>query len=176
MNHKKQDFYDHLDGKPVAKTDGETQALIEMLREVEDLSTPDPGADYWNQFNGAFQQRLAEQQRFSWRQHGFLGKVLPALASAALLVVAFFNVPYLREEGPSAEVPSLAELSPESLALLAQYYVPQNDAYLIVEDNVNSDLDAQDLVDSYEALYQEDSYNLQGLDAEQLESLWNLEG
>lgn len=172
MKHPKQDFYDHLDGKTPRDVDAETQEMLELLREVESLPTADPGPDYWNQFNREFQQRLAQAERKSRWQLRWL---FPVLASAAVVLVAYVTIPLLQQ--PEAQqVPTLADLSPESLAMVEAFYLPENDDYLIVEETYADDLLTGDLYESYETLYQDESYGLEGLEAEQLESIWNMEG
>lgn len=174
MKHNKKDFYDHLDGKTPPDVDAETQEMLELLREVESLPTADPGADYWNQFNGDFQERLAQtEQKSRWKFRW----LFPAMATAAVVLLAYLALPLLQEpEIVEQDVPTLADLSPESLALLEAFYLPENDDYLIVDETYADDLLGGDLYESYETLYEDESYSLEGLEAEQLESIWNREG
>lgn len=178
MKYNQQDFYDHLDGATPKETDAETQAMMAMLQEVEALETPDPGAEYWNQFNGEFQQRLAKAEaKQPWYAKWTRLAWMPLAAASALALVLYIALPTTQKSSPdTAEMPTLASLSQESLAALEQFYLPEQDDFLVVEDSYSNDLDADALWQSYEVLYEEDSYNLQDLETEQLESIWNLEG
>jgi hypothetical protein len=174
MNASKKDFYDHLDGKPVGKAvDAETQEMLELLREVEDLPTPDPGIDYWNNFNAEFQERLAKTEKPRFWQIRWL---VPAFATVALVLFAALYLPFWQQEPAQTGPLSLADLSNESLALLEQIYIPEDGDYYLVQDNSAIDLDEDALFESFETLYDDLDYSLDGLEADQLESIWNREG
>ena len=159
---KKQDFYDFLDKSPTGEADSD---LVHLLKEVEQLDTPDPGQEYWNNFNSRLQQKLeVPEKRSIWRWFG--APIWGSLAAAAVMVFVFWP------KGTEVDVvPSIEDMNAQELALLADVYVP-------FEEEVSYDLndaDADLLLENYS--FGDDPGLLDtDFDAETFKSLWQTEG
>jgi len=83
----KKEFFKYLEDDSLHLQDGDNKAIAQLLKEVEDLDTPQPDQALWNQFNSRLQSRIdaLPHRRFSsWFR-------APALAIlAAAVVLAFF--------------------------------------------------------------------------------------
>jgi hypothetical protein len=171
----KQRFYDYLDDPSKLPDDPESAELANLLKEVSDLETPDPGQAYWNQFNSRLQQKL--DGRKARRRRGILpawALGIASLAAAVLLAVWFIPGPTSLENDQSAETTSLEALDDDALLLLGQVYETSFDSadYQLDEANINL------LVDTFtaptEAGWFEEDFT--SFDAEAFIALWETEG
>ena len=168
---KRRSFEAYLDNpREHRAADAEEEAFTSLMRDLEHLETPDPGANYWNQFNRDFQTRLKgvtpKKKRSWWLHPGFL-------SFAAMLFLAAVLVPFSLKEKPAApqtdSMLSLEQLSLEGLAVIDTLYLDEND---VVEVAIDTDA----LLNSYETLYEDSTIDLEGLDAETLDGLFDMEG
>lgn len=110
--HDFHDFLDHPDQLPQDPTELE---LATMLKELSQETIPDPGTDYWNQFNHRLQLRLQEPKLPFWKQWFKPGVIF--FATALVLVVA---MPFtLRTSKPDR---TLASLSSDSLIVISEMF------------------------------------------------------
>ncbi len=114
----KKDFYRFLDQPERLPDDDRDRELAQLMKEVEGLESPDPGPDYWNQFNHRLQARIDRlPPRRSFRR---LWLDLPlAIGAAAALALALIMLEPWRGEPPGLET-----LSASELALLADAFEP----------------------------------------------------
>ncbi|MDJ0836058.1 MAG: hypothetical protein QNK37_06035 [Acidobacteriota bacterium] len=132
----KEEIYDYLDDPTKEPTDAEAREMTALLRSLETEVVPDPGQEYWNNFNAGLQTRLeASRQRKPWflRLPVWMG----ALATAVLVIA--FLVP-MGNRSQQVETLSLASLSDADLLLISETYAPLDDEDMSL-DLADSDLD-----------------------------------
>lgn len=155
--------------------------LVAMMEAVEDIDVPDPGQDYWNQFNHRLQQRLEQEPRkrftFQWRQ--FFGQWQAAFAFAGIVLLGMLVWrPLAPHENPHRNGMEWSQMSEQDLAMIGQLY---NDDYLDENLSELADNDWSQLLDGLGeegGLFDGDS-DLpldEDFDSEAFKSLWNAEG
>ncbi|CAM2009419.1 hypothetical protein [Acanthopleuribacter pedis] len=175
-------FAAYLDNPNDAAAREEAAELIAMMESIEAIEAPDPGQEYWNQFNHRLQQRLEnrprKRARFSWRFF-FGGWQTTAFAFAGLLVLGFLLMPSTpRQSDLNPSDNQWAQMSEQDLAFIDQLY---SDDYLdgnlsdLVESDVAQLLD--DLGEDSQFLERDGDLPLdENFDSEAFKSLWNAEG
>ena len=132
----KEEIYDYLDDPTKVPTDAEAREMTALLRSLETEAVPDPGQDYWNNFNARLQTRLEADRQ---RKPRFLRlPVWMGALATAVLVIAFL-VP-LGNRSHQVETLSLASLSDADLLLISETYAPLDDEDMSL-DLADSDLD-----------------------------------
>ena len=170
---KNKGFYDYLDGKTPPETE-EDRLLASLLEEVTELPEPDPGQQYWNNFNSRLQQKLEQTPA----KQGFLARfaipsgIFATLAAAA--VVALMFIP----GSPELETPVMADLDETELSLLASAFEdPYEDFAYDSSEALAADMDLADgELDLLMNIYDGGADNLENFNAEEFLALWETEG
>ena len=157
-------YFDDRSGQP---EDAEGRALIELLREVEELPYPEPSPQYWQHFNGRLQQRLSATKTVPWwRRFTWQLAALP-FAAAVIALVWMGNLPQPQHD--------IAALDDEQLLLIASVYAPFESEELSDPFDANQ---AQLILDTLNL--DEDLIELIGDEAppsgKELQTYWNEEG
>ncbi|CAM2065814.1 hypothetical protein SCOR_10575 [Sulfidibacter corallicola] len=166
----------YLDDPTRPPQHADDRELVNLLEEISELDVPDPGPDYWNQFNHRLQNRLAEEQtrrQTAWWHKWLRAPIWMSGAVALILLVAFLT---LRPQ-QAYDSPSLASMNQVDLQFLVQLYDDATLGDLTSQDAFTDEWDLE-LIDEFgtesEAIdlyFEPDSF-----DGEELKSMWDQKG
>lgn len=142
----KHDNFDHFLDHQALPEDPTQREMALLFQEVSELEIPDPGQEYWNQFNHRLQSKIQHTpKRSSWRW------LRPALAFGFSVLVFAVFWPKVQ---PAKLDPSLASLDSEYLEIIGEMY---NGDFWVSDDSGIADSEMMQLLETTETLY-EDPY------------------
>ena len=169
MKHEWNQFFDDPN---LPMDDAQDQELAELFREVCEQDYPEPGSNYWNQFNARLQHRMGQQSgKPAWwnLKVFFTGMVL---VSAVMFLCVFSLSIWNANKTEKDQFQLLADLSPDDLTLLSDM-MPLAERDLLTNSSAWVEDEAlDDLYDDSDTMYLE----LDSIDPQALESLFNKEG
>lgn len=159
----RKEFERYLDRPDTPLQDPENQDLARLMDEVSQCDAPDPGPEYWNQFNHRLQQRLDQEPIPKQRARLPLFAWLAPLATAIAVVALFWLIPHQKSV---SQAPSLDQLDSESLAFLGSVFDE-------TAENPQNPLLEEDAVELWEDEWDFDPLEI---DPESLKNDWDMEG
>lgn len=167
----KKEIFDYLDNQDNTPQDPEAVEMANLLREIETMEIPDPGQDYWNNFNARLNQKLEQPPKasFAWLKWPAWGA-----AFAAFALILFFNISPKPADPQLQEPPSFDNLSSESFALLSDIYLSddEDDTYELAESELDTFINELNPYDQSPLI----EMDLNNFDANEFKTLWQTEG
>ena len=183
----KKQFYQYLDNDREPLEEVDDLELAAILKECETLDTPDPGTDYWNNFNANLQSKL---DALPAKKPFWLRFQLPiwSAVTAAIIVAVFLYRPNDATPPPGLQVTqdTTLDLRTQDATLLGALDNDTLDILLELYQNDEEEEESFEMAENdYDIFYQVfDSEPGQSMDelieeeisAEDLKALWDMEG